>query len=286
MKTSIQRVALVARSNHRLAVRTALELTDWLERRGLTVALDATTLRARGKDDVETFQPESSYDLVLVLGGDGTLLSVARTLASETPLLGINLGTLGFLTELTRSELYPYLVKVLAGEYEIEPRSLFDVALHRAGGSTVQRFRAFNDAVIAKGALAHIVTLDLRVQGRVVSRMRCDGLIISTPSGSTAYNLSAGGPLLYPGLPGAVLTPICAHSLTLRPIVVPDSGPIRVTLETQGEEVHLTVDGQEGSSVGYRDMVEVRRAPVTVHLVRVTGHGFYDSLREKLKWGG
>ncbi len=280
----IHRVGVVARSTNRDAVRTASELADWLHRRGLDVALDETTMRANASDEATAFRPDESYDLVVVLGGDGTLLAVARSLGHSVPILGINLGTLGFLTEVPRSEMYPSLVQVLAGDFTVEERSLFDITLTRAGGQT-SRFRAFNDAVIAKSALAHIITLELQVQAQLVARFRCDGLIVSTPSGSTAYNLSAGGPVLYPGLPVAVLTPICAHTLTLRPIVVPDRGPIRIILETRGEEVFLMVDGQEGNSVGHRDCVEIERSPSSVQLVRVTGRGFYDSLREELKWG-
>ena len=166
-------------------------------------------------------------------------MSVARSVGPDVPILGVNLGRLGFLTELTRTELYPALVKILGGEYELEARPLYDIELHRTSG-TVSHFRAFNDAVLAKSALAHIIELKIEIEGGLVAQLRADGLIISTPSGSTAYNLSAGGPIVYPALPVAVLTPICAHALSLRPIVVPDAGPIEVILETQLEEVFLT----------------------------------------------
>jgi NAD+ kinase len=278
-------MAIVARSASRDAVRTASELADWLRRRGLEVAMDHPSLRARQLSDVTPFDEAHAYDLVVVLGGDGTLLSVARAVARGVPILGVNLGRLGFLTELTRSELYPSLVRVLAGDFEIEERSLFDVEIERPNGS-VSRFQAFNDAVIAKAALAHIIELRLEIDGRLVSVFRADGLIMSTPNGSTAYNLSAGGPIVHPTLPVAVLTPICAHTLSLRPIVVPDDGTIEIVLETQQEEVYLTVDGQEGSSLGYHDRVRVRRAGAPVRLVRMSDRTFYDSLRRKLKWGG
>lgn len=281
----IRRVGIVARSASRDAVRTASELADWVLRRGLEVAMDQPSLRARQLPGVAPFDDAETYDLVVVLGGDGTLLSVARSVARGVPILGVNLGRLGFLTELTRSELYPSLVRVLAGDFEIEERSLFDVDLVRPSGAT-SRYQAFNDAVIAKAALAHIIELRLEIDGRLVSHFRADGLIMSTPNGSTAYNLSAGGPIVHPTLPVAVLTPICAHTLSLRPIVVPDRGTIEVVLETQQEEVYLTVDGQEGSSLGYHDRVRVRRAEAPVELVRMSDRTFYDSLRRKLKWGG
>ncbi len=281
--TEVRRVGIVARSASRDAIRTAAELADWLRRRDLEVAIDEVSLRALDLAGVQPFDAGGDYDLVVVLGGDGTLLSVGRSVA--VPLLGVNLGRLGFLTELSRADLYPSLVKILAGDYKVEERSLFDVTLRRSSGAT-SRYRAFNDAVIAKSALAKIIELELKIGGRLVSRYRSDGLIISTPSGATAYNLSAGGPILFPGLPVAALTPLCPHTLSMRPIVVPDSELIEVTLETAGEEVFLTVDGQEGSSVGYRDTVQLMRSESTAKLVRMNHRTFYDSLREKLKWGG
>ena len=270
-KRRFQRIGIVAKATSRDAVATARELAEWLRRRGLEVALDEAALR--------------DSDLVVVLGGDGTLLSVARTLSSSTPILGVNLGNLGFLTEVGRGELYPVLVQVLAGRFKTEKRSLFDVELRRNGGEPVS-FRVLNDAVITKGALARIIELTLRVEGHLIARFRADGLIISTPTGSTAYNLSAGGPILNPLLPVAVLTPICPHALSLRPIVVPDAGPIEVTLETQREEVFLTLDGQEGTSLAYGDTVRINRSAATVRLAKVSERGFYDSLRGKLRWGG
>src|SRR6185436_3533725 len=157
--------------------------------------------------------------------------------------------------------------------------------LRREGGGSLQ-FRVLNDAVINKSALARIIELTLRIDGYLIARFRADGLIISTPTGSTAYNLSAGGPILSPLLPVAVLTPICPHALSLRPIVVQDNGRIEVTLETQREEVYLTLDGQEGTSLGYRDVVRLGRSASRVRLVKVSGRGFFDSLRGKLRWGG
>jgi NAD+ kinase len=285
-----QRIGVVAKVASRDAVHTAHELAEWLRRRGLEVALDEATLRARGAGDVSevsstAFRPEDPYDLVVVLGGDGTLLAVARALASPVPILGVNLGTLGFLTEINRSELYPSLVQVLAGRFKTEERSLFDVELQRNGSGSL-RFRVLNDAVITKSALARIIELTLRIDGHLVASFRADGLIISTPTGSTAYNLSAGGPILSPSLPVAVLTPICPHALSLRPLVVPDTGSIEITLETQREEVYLTLDGQEGTSVGYRDVVRISRSASKIRLAKISQRGFYDSLRGKLRWGG
>ncbi len=279
------RVGVVAKVPSQDAVHTALELAEWLRRRGLEAALDTATLNAHGIEGEIPFDPREPYDLVVVLGGDGTLLSVARTLAPGVPILGVNLGNLGFLTEINRGELYPAMVQVLAGRFHTEQRSLFDVELRRNGG-TPTSFRVLNDAVITKSALARIIELTLEVDGHLIARFRSDGLIISTPTGSTAYNLSAGGPIVNPLLPVAVLTPICPHALSMRPIVVPDTGPIDITLETQREEVYLTLDGQEGTSVGFRDTVRITRSAATVHLARVGGNSFYNNLRGKLRWGG
>lgn len=280
-------VGVVAKSASRDAVHTAHELAEWLRRRGLEVALDDAILRARGAAGDRPFRANEDYDLVVVLGGDGTLLSVARNLADGIPILGVNLGNLGFLTEINRGELYPAMVQVLAGRFRTEKRSLFDVELRRQGGASQPvRFRVLNDAVITKSALARIIQLTLQVDGHLVARFRADGLILSTPTGSTAYNLSAGGPILGPSLGVAVLTPICPHALSLRPMVVPDSSRIEVTLETPREEVYLTLDGQEGTSLGYRDSVMLTCSSATVRLVKVSERTFFDNLRGKLRWGG
>jgi NAD+ kinase len=281
----IKRVAIVGRPESREASRTASELSDWLHRRGIEVAIDSETLRHRNLRDVAVFEPATAYDLVIVLGGDGTLLSVARMVGATSPILGINLGRLGFLTEVARSDLYPRLVQVLGGDFLLEDRSMFAIE-HRRDGLTVSSFRAFNDVVIAKSALSRVIELELQVRGHLMAHYRSDGLIISTPTGSTAYNLSAGGPIVYPGLPVAVLTPICPHALSMRPIIVPDSEAIEVLLITPREKVFLTVDGQEGAQLAHRDQVVVKRSDAITRLVRLPDRTFYDSLREKLKWGG
>jgi NAD+ kinase len=289
----LRRVGIVSKAMSREAVHTAGELAEWLRRRDVEAALDEATLRALGKEGGKAAAQQSEppfclddpCDLVVALGGDGTLLSVARSLAGRVPILGVNLGNLGFLTEINRGELYPSLVRVLAGRYSIEERSLYDVELRRHGGDT-HAFQVFNDAVIAKSALSRIVELSLRVDGHLVARFRADGLIISTPTGSTAYNLSAGGPILHPLLPVAVLTPICPHALSLRPMVVSDASLIEVTLETPSEEVYLTLDGQEGEKVGFRDTVAVTRGAASVRLIKVAERTYYDNLRGKLRWGG
>jgi NAD+ kinase len=287
-----RRVGVVAKVGSRAAAELAGELVEWLERREIEVLLDGETAEAIEVADRRALTPEARADLVVVLGGDGTLLAVARKAAGGPPILGVNLGRLGFLTEVQRNGLYPALVEVLAGRYAVEPRSLFDVELLRYDGTRAQ-FRALNDVVIAKSALSRVIELHLSVDGRHVAQYRADGLVVSTPTGSTAYNLSAGGPILHPLLPVAVITPICPHTLTLRPLVVSDSSLIEARREPRPDEardradrVFLTVDGQEGGDVAAGDRVRVTRSPLPVYLVR-TGEraSIFDGLRAKLHWG-
>ena len=279
-QAEIRRVGIATKTGSKEAVRVAADLGDWLRRRGIEVAVDGPPEDA----EAAIYDPSDGYDLIVALGGDGTLMSVARAQKNEAPILGVNLGSLGFLTEISRTELYPSLTEILAGRFETESRSLFDVTLERAEGDPVA-FRALNDVVITKSALARIIDLRIEVDGRLVARYRSDGLIVATPTGSTAYNLSAGGPIAYPSLPVALLTPICPHTLNHRPLVVPDSSRIEITLETRREEVYLTLDGQEGMALEYNDRVRVHSSPHKASLVRISGRSFYDSLRSKLRWG-
>jgi NAD+ kinase len=282
-----RRVGVVAKAASPEALRTAAELDEWLERRGVEALLDEAVLRFRGDPPSRpAFTSTSAADLVVVLGGDGTLLSVARSLRRPVPILGVNMGSLGFLTEIPRTELYPELVRVLAGHFTLEERALLSVELHRADGGAPEVFQVLNDAVIGKSALARIIELTVTVDGNLVGDFRADGLIVSTPTGSTAYNLSAGGPILYPQLPVTVITPICPHTLSMRPLAVPDTSLLEVTLQTQREEVYLTLDGQEGTPLSHLDRVLIHRGGDVVRLIKVAGRSFYESLRDKLRWGG
>lgn len=280
----VGRAAIATKAGSREAVAVANELCEWLRRRSVAVALDERSHRALGNDECQVYDPEQDYDLVVVLGGDGTLMSIARAQRNGVPILGVNLGGLGFLTEINRGELYPCMVEILAGRFETEERSLVDVELKRSSGGTLA-YRALNDVVVTKSALARIIDLRVEVDARLVARYRSDGLILSTPTGSTAYNLSAGGPIVFPSLPVVVITPICPHTLSHRPLVVPESSLIEVKLETREEEVYLTVDGQEGTTLEATDRVFVRSSATRARLVRVSGRSFYDSLRSKLRWG-
>ncbi len=280
----IKRVALAAKRESRKAAEEAAELSQWLLRRKIEVYLDEGLRQSVEGEGWGVYERGADYDLIVVLGGDGTLLSVARAQEGDAPILGVNLGSLGFLTEIGASELYLSLNEILAGRFETEGRTLLDVEVENSSGA-VASYRALNDVVITKSALSRIIDIRVEVDGRLVARYRSDGLILSTPSGSTAYNLSAGGPIAYPLLPIVIVTPICPHTLNHRPLVVPDTSRIAVRLDTRSEKIFLTLDGQEGVNLEYGDRVRVCGSPKKVRLVRISGRSFYDSLRGKLRWG-
>jgi NAD+ kinase len=226
----------------------------------------------------------SKVDVVAVFGGDGTLLYAARIVAdSGVPILGVNLGSLGFLTEVKLEEMYTALESLLTGEYQLEDRMLLEVEVSKRDRS-LTRYLALNDAVINKGALARIIELEVSVNSQLVTLTRSDGLIISTPTGSTGYSLSAGGPILYPTLAALIITPICPHTLTNRPVVVPDGAVVGVCLR-HGTDVMLTVDGQVGMPLEQGDCLKVMKATPVLRLVQSKGSPFFRLLREKLKWG-
>jgi NAD+ kinase len=277
-------VALAAKRESRKAAEEAAELSQWLLRRKIEVYLDEGLRQSVEGESCGVYEPGADYDLIVVLGGDGTLLSVARAQEGDAPILGVNLGSLGFLTEIGASELYLSLNEILAGRFETEGRTLLDVEVENSSGA-VASYRALNDVVITKSALSRIIDIRVEVDGRLLARYRSDGLILSTPSGSTAYNLSAGGPIAYPLLPIVIVTPICPHTLNHRPLVVPDTSRIAIRLDTRSEKIFLTLDGQEGVNLEYGDRVRVCGSPKKVRLVRISGRSFYDSLRGKLRWG-
>ncbi len=227
-------------------------------------------------------------DLIVVLGGDGTLLGIARKVGKrETPILGINLGGLGFLTEASTSEAKQALERVLAGDYETDRRITLEAEICRGSGRSaevVQRFLALNDVVFNKGPLGRMMQLEVTAEGERFCEYRADGLIISTPTGSTAYALSAGGPIVYPSLGVLVLAPICPHTLSNRPVVLPDSFEIEVRVKSADHDSTLIIDGQEPAQLGATDYVKIRRGRYAVVLIR-SAHPYFEIWRDKLRWG-
>jgi len=224
-------------------------------------------------------------DLIVVLGGDGTLLAVSRHgKGSEVPIMGINLGGLGFLTETSVSEYATTLARVLDGDLNISKRMMLDVRVER-GGDSIFDITILNDAVITKDALARIIDIETYVNGEYLTTYKADGLIVSTPTGSTGYSMAAGGPLIYPSLTNLIVTPICPHTLTNRPIILPECVVIRSVLRSIDEKVILTLDGQIGFPLEYEDEVTMRKSRHVVHLVKSYSRGYFEILRTKLKWG-
>jgi len=227
----------------------------------------------------------SHVEMVIVLGGDGTLLSVARMVWNHgIPILGVNFGGLGFLTEISLEEIYPVLERVLQGDYGTNPRDVLKASVVRRG-KPLAEFTVLNDAVINKGALARIIELEITIDEEYLTTFQSDGMIISTPTGSTAYNLSAGGPIVYPSLHNLIITPICPHTLTNRPIVIPNDVRVRAILKSKQEEVTLTLDGQQGFPLEFEDVVEVQKAEGQILLIQSPYRHYFKLLREKLKWG-
>jgi NAD+ kinase len=223
-------------------------------------------------------------DVVAVFGGDGTLLYAARLVAaSGVPILGVNLGSLGFLAEVNLEEMRTAFDRLIQGDYSLEDRMLLEVEVHKADG-TITHNLALNDAVINKGALSRIIELEVTVNDDLVTLTRADGLIVASPTGSTAYSLSAGGPILYPTLGAFLVTPICPHTLTNRPVVVPDRAVVGIQLR-HGADVMVTVDGQVGMTLVPGDELRIRKAAPVIRLVQATGRTFFHLLREKMKWG-
>ena len=260
-------------------------LEKWLVGRGLTVLLDEEAAEWVGNAGLPRAELAAAVDLIVVLGGDGTLLSVSRSAGSRAvPILGVNLGTLGFLTEITLDELFATLEQVLAGDVRVETRMRLDVVAER-GGAPLGRYLALNDAVISGAALARMIDLETRADGLDVTTYHADGLIVSTPTGSTAYSLSAGGPILLPEVEAMVLTPICPHTLTQRPLVVPQSSTVEIIVRSRGEGVRVTADGQEGHALQEGDRVVVKRSDHPLLLVSSPVRDRFEILREKLRWG-
>jgi NAD+ kinase len=282
---AIRSVGVAIKPGDARALAAVRDLAKLLEGHRVRALFEPEAATAIGETGVPRAVLVREADLLVVLGGDGTLLSLARAAGDrEVPILGINLGTLGFLAEVSVGEMGAAHERVLAGEMAIERRMRLGIELVQ-GGAAPRSWLALNDAVIAKGASARIIDLETHADGQLVTIYHGDGLIVSTPTGSTAYSMSAGGPILLPGVASIVLTPICAHALTQRPLVLPDGAVVEVIVHTRGGDVQLAVDGQEGAVLEDGDRVTIRRSPVPTLLVVPPQRSRFEVLRNKLRWG-
>jgi NAD+ kinase len=282
----MKKIAIFAKVHDPRCQGVAEELIDWLLARGFSPLVEAHLARhLRNPGGLEREQIAEQADLVVVLGGDGTLISVARLVGTrQVPILGVNLGSLGFLTEITLAELYPALEHCLAGDFEVSERMMLRASVVR-NGVEIEAHRVLNDVVINKGALARIVDMEAAVNNSYLTTFKADGLIISTPTGSTGYSLAAHGPIIHPALECLVITPICPHTLTNRPIVVASDAVVNITLKSMNEDVLLTLDGQVGVELQYGDIVRIVRADHRTRLVQSRSKDYFEVLRTKLKWG-
>src|SRR5438477_7506349 len=250
---SVRNVAIVTKPKQSDVARVARDLVEWFQRKRITASLEP--------------QAASTADLAVVVGGDGTLLAAARLLGNrQVPIVAINYGSLGFLTEVTLDEMYPALERVVAGHFVTQQRMMMQIHVTRAGTRAAD-YRALNDVVINKGTLSRMIELEARVDGQYVSRFRADGLIVATPTGSTAYNLSAGGPIIFPTMSAMIVTPICSHTLTNRPLVLSETVQIEIVLRSAQDDVYVTVDGQVGLKLEMNDSLVGEQSNDAVKLV-------------------
>ena len=289
--TKIKNVGIVVKPSHAEAWQTGTELAEWLKVRGFGVStfrVAGERATASGVDQQLAADAEKlveNSDLIVVLGGDGTMISTARMIGdAEVMVLGVNYGSLGYLTDFRIEEMYSALEAIFEGNYEIDRRVMLG-AEHWRDDEMLAKGRVLNDVVINRAALARIIEIDVYLNGLFVNSFRSDGLIAATPTGSTAYNLSAGGPIIYPSMNAIVLTPICPFALTNRPIVVPDDADIELRLKDENEGVVLTLDGQTGYGLRSGDTVKIRKSRTTFNLLQPPNRNYFDVLRNKLKWG-
>lgn len=310
-------IGIIANLTKNGAARVVAEVSDWLQSRGILSLVTEDCAAALSSGDYRAMDKEElirQADGLVVFGGDGTLLNVARIPGADSvPILAVNLGSLGFLTEVTLDELYPALTKVLEGDFQLDERMMLRATLYRQneesrdaacrvstgvalnrenegrGTDTACRVStsvALNDAVINKGPFSRIISLESYIDDEHVATYRADGIIVSTPSGSTAYSLSAGGPIIHPDLNAFILTPICPHTLTVRPYIVSAESRISVVIRSTHCNIMLTIDGQEAFDLYPDSVVEIEKAPETIKLIRSRKRSYYEVLRTKLKWGG
>ena len=284
---TIKKIGIVSKPKKAEIREIVPPLVEWLRGRDIEVSIDKETgsiLESSEKCLTRNELP-GKVDLLVVLGGDGTLLAAARALyRHEVPIFAVNLGDLGFLTVITQDEMYPALEGVLSGNYRSERRVQIEGELVRAD-EVLSTFRALNDVVLNKGAIARIQDFEVYADGEFISNYKSDGLIVSTPTGSTAYSLAAGGPVVSPSVEAFIVTPICAHTLTNRPLVLRDTALIEIVVKSQREAAYLTVDGQVGIATHSEDIIRVRKSDSVVELIQPPQRNYYEILRQKLKWG-
>ena len=284
---SFKNIGIISRPRRSNLSAVMPPLLRWFEARGIHVTYDQETAASLSEspEGRNREQVAAASQLLLVLGGDGTLLAAARVAAAKgIPILPINMGSLGFLTSFRLEELYPALEDILAGRVTISERVMLHVELHRAG-KVLDKQSVLNEVVINKGALARMIELELIIDSDFVCRYRADGLIVASPTGSTAYSLSAGGPIVHPAVESFIITPICPHTLSDRPVIVRDSSAIDVKLSVGTESVFLTLDGQKGIPLQATDRVRISRAQELLKLIQTPNKSYFEILRSKLKWG-
>lgn len=287
----VRRVGIVAKPGLDRIAAEVRDIVEWLARRGVEAVLEERTAMQSGiaRPDAPTRDAlPPLVDVILVLGGDGTMLGMADRVAQaglETPILGVNYGTLGFLTEITLPDLYPALERTLTGEHEIEARLMLDARIVH-DGRTQSEHAVLNDVAVTGGSLSRIVEFWVSIDDEFVAKFNADGIIVSSPTGSTAYNLSAGGPIVHPAVEALILNPIAPHTLTNRPIVVPAASRVMVqpVLKRADDEAYVTFDGQRGERLANGDAVQVARSARSMKLVRASPLSYYTLLREKLRW--
>lgn len=283
----MKRAAIISKPGKPEVARLVRDIAAWLRDHGYSITADSTSrefcqfCEPAEREELSDKQP----DFVIVLGGDGTLLSVARNVArAGIPILGLNLGSLGFLTEVRQDEILQALEAMDAGSCDLSVRSMVHCQLRR-GEKCLASYEALNDVVVHQSAIARLASFDVRVNEKFVANYKADGLIVASPTGSTAYSLAAGGPILAPDVQGFVITPVASHALTNRPLVIQDSAIIDILIKDSGDSVLLTVDGQEGISLTDGDVVQCRKSEYKVKLLKLEARSFFDVLRTKLKWG-
>jgi len=291
-KSAVEKVGIVVKRQPAMARRILDPLIAWLDKKHLAWALDQQTASmarpgggAQPGVDRETLA--AATDLIIVIGGDGTLLSVAREIGpSRTPILGVNMGSLGFLTEIPLAAIYTALEGILQGRYVVRPRMRLHAEILRDGENVIFSYDLLNDVVVNKSALSRILDINVEVDGRFMTIFKADGLIVCTPTGSTAYSLSAGGPIVDPSLDAMILCPICPHTLTNRPVVTHGTSKVVVGLEGNHGEVYVTIDGQVGSPVLHGDRLRIGKSMHSLGLIQFPESDYFEVLRQKLKWGG